>query len=71
MRRPERSFYTLLGWATWRAARWYVARRLGLKRRARKGAVVLLGAAAVGGTVWAIQARERRPGGGPVDPWRS
>ncbi|EHN10286.1 hypothetical protein PAI11_28160 [Patulibacter medicamentivorans] len=65
MRGPERSFYTLLGWVTWRAARWYVVRRLGLKRKARKGAIVLLGAAAVGGTAWAIRSRDRLGSPGP------
>jgi len=64
MRGPERSFYTLLGWATFRVARWYVVRRLGLRRRATKGAVLVLGAAAVGGTAWAIRAASRPSGPG-------
>jgi len=49
MRRSERGFYTLLGWATWKAAKWYVARRLGLRSKAKKGAIVLVLVAAGGG----------------------
>lgn len=57
MRRSERGFYTLLGWATWKAARWYVARRLGLRSKARKGAVVLVLVAAGGGAYAAVRSR--------------
>jgi hypothetical protein len=49
MSTPQRGFYTLIGWATWKAAKWYLARKLGLRSKARKGAVVLLVAAAGGG----------------------
>lgn len=53
MRRTERGFYTLVGWATWKGAKWYVARRLGLHRPHRKLRIVgllVLGTVAVGGT---------------------
>ena len=62
MRRSERGFYTLLGWATWKAARWYVARRLGLRSKAKKGAIVLVLVAAGGG---AFAASRARGGSGP------
>lgn len=58
MNSAQRGFYTLLGWATWRAAKWYVARKLGLKRKARTGALVLVGAAAVGGAVVLVRGRD-------------
>lgn len=52
MRRSERGFYTLIGWATWKGAKWYVARRLGLHRRRRvlrTVGLVLAGTAVAGG----------------------
>lgn len=52
MRRSERGFYTLIGWATWKGAKWYVARRLGLhrpRRRLRTVGLVLAGTAVAGG----------------------
>jgi hypothetical protein len=57
MRRSERGFYTLLGWATWKAAKWYVARRLGLRSKAKKGAIVLAVAAVGGGAYAATRSR--------------
>lgn len=57
MRRSERGFYTLLGWATWKAARWYVAKKLGLRSKAKKGAIVLVLAAAGGGAYAATRSR--------------
>jgi hypothetical protein len=59
MNTPQRGFYTLVGWATWKGARWYLARKLGLRSKARKGAVVLLLAAAGGG---AFSVARRRGG---------
>lgn len=58
----ERGFYTLLGWITWRVAKWYVLRRLGLGRKLAKGALLLAGAGAVGGTALAIRARSSSGG---------
>lgn len=57
MRRSERGFYTLLGWATWKAAKWYVAKKLGLRSKAKKGAIVLVLAAAGGGAYAATRSR--------------
>ncbi|MEV4421797.1 hypothetical protein AB0L40_17700 [Patulibacter sp. NPDC049589] len=63
MRRSERGFYTLLGWATWKAAKWYVAKRLGLRRKAKKGAVVLALVAAGGGAFAVARSRQgQNPG---------
>lgn len=59
MRRTERGFYTVVGWATWKGAKWYVRRRLGLRSKARKGAVVLVLVAAGGG---AFSVARRRSG---------
>ncbi|WP_022928492.1 hypothetical protein [Patulibacter americanus] len=61
MRGSERGFYTLIGWVGWKGAKWYVARKLGLRSKARKGAVVLLLAAAGGG---AFSVARRRGGTG-------
>lgn len=58
-----RGFYTVLGWITWRAAKWYLAKRLGLARKARK-AGLLLTAVAVGGGAFAASRRLGR--GGPA-----
>ncbi|CAB4961940.1 unannotated protein [freshwater metagenome] len=63
MRRSERGFYTLLGWATWKAAKWYVAKRLGLRSKAKKGAIVLVLAAACGGAYAATRGRGGSPSG--------
>ncbi len=51
MRRSERGFYTLIGWATWKGAKWYVAKRLGLHRprRLRTVGLVLAGTVVAGG----------------------
>jgi hypothetical protein len=60
MRRTERGFYTLVGWATWKGAKWYVARRLGLhrpRRRLRTAGLVLVGTAAVGGATAVVLSR--------------
>jgi hypothetical protein len=59
MRRTQRGFYTLLGWVTWKGAKWYVARRLGLRSKARKGAIVLVLAAAGGGAFSVARQRSR------------
>lgn len=60
MRRTERGFYTLIGWATWKGAKWYVAKRLGLhrpRRRLRTVGLLLVGTAVVGGTTAAVLSR--------------
>ncbi|WP_026912277.1 hypothetical protein [Patulibacter minatonensis] len=63
MRRSERGFYTLLGWVTWKAAKWYVAKRLGLRSKAKKGAVVLALVAAGGGAfAYARSQSQQTPG---------
>lgn len=52
MRRSQRGFYTLVGWATVKGVKWYVARRLGLhrpRRRLRTVGLVLAGTAVAGG----------------------
>lgn len=59
----ERGMYTLLGWITWRVAKWYLVRRLGLQRKLAKGALVLAGTAAVGGTALVIRSRATSAGG--------
>jgi hypothetical protein len=59
MKGSGRGFYTLVGWATVKGAKWYVARKLGLRSKAKKGAVVLLLAAAGGG---AFSVARRRGG---------
>ncbi|WP_210492825.1 hypothetical protein [Patulibacter sp. SYSU D01012] len=58
-----RGFYTVLGWVTWRAAKWYLAKRLGLARKARRLRLVLT-VAAVGGGAFAASRRLRQ--GGPT-----
>ena len=60
MRRSERGFYTLVGWATWKGAKWYVARRLGLHRRRRRlrtAGLVLAGTVVAGGTTALVLSR--------------
>lgn len=60
MRRSERGFYTLVGWATWKGAKWYVAKRLGLhrpRRRLRTVGVVLAGTAVAGGATALLVSR--------------
>jgi hypothetical protein len=61
MNRPQRGFYTLIGWTTWKAAKWYVARRLGLRSKARKGAIALVLVAA-GGGAYSVAKRSRAAG---------
>lgn len=59
MRRSERGFYTLIGWATWKGTKWYVARRLGLHRshKLRTAGLVLLGTVAAGGVASVVLTR--------------
>lgn len=62
MTSAQRSFYTVLGWGTWKGTKWYVARRLGLRSKARKGRVLLLAALAVGGAVVVVRTLDGGPG---------
>jgi hypothetical protein len=59
MKGSQRGFYTVVGWAAVKGAKWYVVRKLGLRSKAKKGVVVLLLAAAGGG---AFSVARRRGG---------
>ena len=52
MGRSKRGFYTMVGWAAVKGAKWYVAKRLGLhrpRRRLRTVGLVLAGTVVAGG----------------------